>query len=126
MARLNDKLHTALEHMSGKSFNKGETVAKTIANMNTAYIPVCAVSFSAKDSVSESAITGFALVVKKAGEIIAPKTEGGATYDLAVGEYTYTISKAGYATQSDVALTISSGDITTGTKAVVVSMVAAG
>lgn len=124
MGKFNDELHTALENISNKTFEKGRTAGETLKNLNTAYIPVCTTTFSAKDSVSEEAITGFALVVRNAAEeFVFPKTEGGLIFDLPAGTYTYTISKTGYTTKSDVDLTISASDITTGTKAVVVSLV---
>lgn len=123
MAKFNNELHTALENLSEKEFSKGLTVGKTLKNLNTAYIPICTTTFSAKDSVSEVAITGFDLVVRNAaGEIVEPKT--GVIYDLPAGTYAYTIGKADYTTKSDVELKIETSDITTGTKAVAVSLVA--
>ena len=124
MGKFNNELHAALKNVSEKDFDKGETVGKTLRNLNIAYIPVCTVTFSAKDSVSSEAVTGFALIVRNgAGEFVEPKT-GGVIYDLAAGAYTYTISKTGYTTQTDVELTISTSNVTTGTKAVEVSLVA--
>lgn len=82
----------------------------------------CVVTFTAKDSVSSEAITGFTLIVKKGEDTVAP-IEG--VYNLAAATYAYTISKEGYVTQTAVELVISSGDVTTGTKAVEVSLVEA-
>jgi len=126
MGKFNDELHTALANISNKTFGKGLTAGETLKNLNTAYIPVCVTTFSAKDSVSSEAVTGFALIVRNgAGEFVFPKTEGGLIFDLPAGTYTYTISKTGYTTQTDVELTIATSDVTTGTKAVSVSLVAA-
>lgn len=124
MGKFNDELHVALENISNKTFDKGITAGETLKNLNIAYIPVCVTTFSAKDSVSSEAITGFALIVRnEAEEFVFPKTEGGLVFDLPAGAYTYTISKTGYTTQTDVELTISTSDVTTGTKAVSVSLV---
>jgi hypothetical protein len=97
------------------------TGTKTVAVSLTA---ICRTTFSAKDSATEEAITEFTLIVKKGEDIILPNTAGGLVYDLPAETYAYTISKEGYVTQTDVELVIASGDVTTGTKAVVVSLVA--
>jgi hypothetical protein len=97
------------------------TGTKTV---NVSLTAICRTTFSAKDSVTEEAITGFTLIVEKGEDIIVPNTAGGLVYDLPAATYAYTISKEGYVTQTDVELVIASGDVTTGTKAVVVSLVA--
>jgi len=54
--------------------------------------------------------------------VIAPTTTGGKVYNLAQGTYSYTASADGYVTKEDEELVISSGDVTTGTKAVTVTL----
>jgi len=49
----------------------------------------------------------------------------GGKYYLAAGSYTYTASAEGYTTQENQSLTISAGDVTTGTKTVSVTLVEA-
>ena len=46
-------------------------------------------------------------------------------YYLTAGSYTYTASAEGYTTQADQSLTISAGDVTTGTKTVSITLVEA-
>ena len=96
------------------------TGTKTVAVTMTA---ICRVTFAAKDSVSNDPITGFTLVVKKGTSVIAPNTAGGLVYDLPAETYAYTVTKSGYVTQTDVEQVISSGDVSTGTKTVTVSLV---
>lgn len=63
------------------------------------------------------------LVVKDSeNHTVAPV---GGKYYLAAGSYTYTASAEGYTTQENQALTISAGDVTTGTKTVSVTLVEA-
>ena len=92
--------------------------------VNVTMTAICRTTFAAKDSVSEEAITGFTIVVKKGTTVIAPNTAGGVVYDLPAATYSYTISKDGYVTQTDVELIIAAGDVTTGTKTITVSLVA--
>lgn len=61
------------------------------------------------------------VAVKKSGATINPDAQG--KYHLSAGSYTYTASATGYTTQTDVALTISSSDVTTGEKEVTVTLV---
>lgn len=96
------------------------TGTKTVTVALTA---ICRTTFTAKDSESGEAITGFTLVVEKGEDVIAPNTAGGTVYDLPAATYAYTISKDGYVMQEDVALVITSGEVTSGTKAVVVDLV---
>ena len=97
------------------------TGTKTVTVSLTA---ICRVTFAAKDSVSNDPVTGFTLVVKKGTSVIAPNTAGGLVYDLPAATYTYTVSKDGYVTQTDVEQVISAGDVSTGTKTVTISLVA--
>lgn len=81
----------------------------------------CATTFAIKDT--SGAVSGATLVVKNAnGEILT--ATNGQTYSLAAGKYTYDVSKTGYISQENVALEISSEDVTTGTKQVEVTIVA--
>lgn len=59
--------------------------------------------------------------VKKGTLNVKPDANG--KYHLGAGSYTYTASATGYTTQTDVALTISASDVTTGTKEVTVTLV---
>lgn len=61
------------------------------------------------------------IVVKKSGTVVKADAQG--KYHLGAGSYTYTASATGYTTQTDVALTISASDVTTGTKEVTVTLV---
>ena len=63
---------------------------------------------------------GLTLVVKQGATTI--DAEGDGTYKLAAGDYTWTASADDYTTKEDEALTISAGDVTTGTKAVTVTL----
>ena len=109
---------TALE------IEQADITAGTKAVTLDALTKYCVVTFTAKDSVSQDAITGFSLVVKKGTDTVAPTTTGGVIYNLPAETYAYTISKEGYTTQADVELVIEAGEVTTGTKAVAVSLVA--
>lgn len=81
------------------------------------------VTFAPEDSVTKEAITGSTIVVyDSTSTIIEAETNG--TYRLVPATYTFNISKTGYVSQTSVSLTISSGDVTTGTKTVVVELVA--
>lgn len=61
------------------------------------------------------------LVVKNwNGQTVTPTSAG--VYDLVVGKYSYTASKEGYITQSDVSLTITNADAFTGAKGVTVTI----
>lgn len=127
--KLHEETYTVINSKAGY-FSKTTTItieqaditAGTKAVTLDALEKYCAVTFTAKDSVSSEAITGFTLIVKKGEDTVAP-IEG--VYNLAAATYAYTISKEGYVTQTDVELVISSGDVTTGTKAVEVSLVEA-
>lgn len=127
--KLHEESYTVINSKAGY-FSKTTTItieqaditAGTKAVTLDALVKFCAVTFTAKDSVSSEAITGFTLIVKKGEDTIAP-VEG--VYNLAADTYAYTISKEGYVTQTAVELVISSGDVTTGTKAVEVSLVEA-
>lgn len=61
------------------------------------------------------------IVVKKGTLTVKADTQG--KYHLGAGSYTYTASATGYTTQTDVALTISASDVTTGEKEVTVTLV---
>lgn len=61
------------------------------------------------------------IVVKKGAVTVKADAQG--KYHLSAGSYTYTASATGYTTQTDVSLTISSSDVTTGTKEVTVTLV---
>lgn len=63
------------------------------------------------------------VVVDSNGDVIQPLSDG--KYRLPVGSYTYTAKATGYVTQSDVALTITSSDVSND-KTVTVTMVANG
>lgn len=76
--------------------------------------PTCEVTFSTTPTNAD-------IVVKKSGAMVSPDASG--KYHLGAGSYTYTASATGYTTQSDVALSISSSDVTTGTKTVTVTLV---
>lgn len=127
--KLHEEVYTVTNSKAGY-FSKTTTIeveqaditAGTKAVTLDALVKFCAVTFTAKDSVSSDAITGFTLIVKKGEDTVAP-IEG--VYNLAADTYAYTISKEGYVTQTAVELVISSGDVTTGTKAVEVSLVEA-
>ena len=127
--KLHEETYTVINSKAGY-FSKTTTLeieqaditAGTKAVTLEALTKYCVVTFTAKDSASEEAITEFDLVVKKGTDIVAQNATGG--YDLAAATYAYTISKEGYTTQSDVELVIAAGDVTTGTKAVSVSLVA--
>lgn len=74
----------------------------------------CEVTFSKTPSNAN-------IVVSKSGVTVNPDASG--KYHLGAGSYTYTASATGYTTQTDVALTISSSDVTTGSKTVTVTLV---
>ena len=64
------------------------------------------------------------IVVKDSeSETVSPDASG--KYYLVAGSYTYTASAEGYTTKEDQALTITAGDVTTGTKTVTVELSAA-
>jgi hypothetical protein len=127
--KLHEEVYTVTNSKAGY-FSKTTTIeveqaditAGTKAVTLDALVKFCAVTFTAKDSVSSDAITGFTLIVKKGEDTVTP-IEG--VYNLTAATYAYTISKEGYVTQTAVELVISSGDVTTGTKAVEVSLVEA-
>jgi len=81
------------------------------------------VTFAPKDSATEEAITGATIVVYNATpEVVEVETDG--SYRLVPATYTYDISKEGYVSQTAVSLSVTSGDVTTGTKTVAVELVA--
>ena len=84
--------------------------AKTVALPLVKY---CVVTFNKTPA-------GLTLVVKQGATTI--DAEGDGTYKLAAGAYTWTASADDYTTKEDEALTISAGDVTTGTKAVTVTL----
>ena len=92
---------------------------KTVTVTMTA---ICRVTFVGKDSFYNTPISVFTLVVKKGTSVIAPNTAGGLVYDLPAETYAYTVTESGYYTQTDVELVISAGDVSTGTRTVVVTM----
>lgn len=49
-------------------------------------------------------------------KVVKPQADG--TYKLAAGDYTYTITRTGYDTQTDYSITVSAADVSTGTKTV--------
>lgn len=65
--------------------------------------------------------TNATIVVKKSGSVVNPDAQG--KYHLSADSYTYTASATGYTTQTDVSLTVSASDVTTGTKTVTVTLV---
>ena len=125
--KLHEEAYTVTNSKAGY-FSKTTTIeveqaditAGTKAVTLDALVKFCAVTFTAKDSVSSEAITEFTLIVKKGEDTVAP-IEG--VYNLAAATYAYTISKEGYVTQTDVELIVSGEDVTTGTKSVVVTLV---
>ena len=127
--KLHEEAYTVTNSKAGY-FSKTTTIeveqaditAGTKAVTLDALVKFCAVTFTAKDSVSSEPITGFTLIVKKGEDTVAP-IDG--VYNLAAATYAYTISKEGYVTQTAVELVISSEEVTTGTKAIEVSLVEA-
>lgn len=73
----------------------------------------CTVTFSASPEETE-------IVVKKGTDVVNP-IDG--AYKLIKGSYTYTATAEGYTAQTDVSLSITAGDVTSGTKTVTVTMV---
>lgn len=59
---------------------------------------------------------GTIVVYDSDNKVVKPQADG--TYKLAAGDYTYTITCPGYDTQTDVPITVSATDISTGTKTV--------
>lgn len=82
----------------------------------------CVVTFAPKDSVSSEAITGATIIVKKGEDVVVAEANG--TYKLVANSYTYDISATGYVPQAAVALTVESGDVSTGTKTIAPELVA--
>lgn len=129
--KLHEETYTVTNSKAGY-FSKTTTItieqaditAGTKAVTLEALTKYCVVTFTAKDNATDDAITGFTLTVKKGSDIVAPNTVGGAIYNLAAETYAYTISKEDYETQTDVALVVSAQEATTGTKTVVVTLVA--
>lgn len=105
------------------TIEQADITAGTKAVTLEALTKYCVVTFTAKDSANDEAITEFSLVVKKGTDTVAPTTTGGVIYNLLAETYAYTISKEGYTTQTAIDFVISSEEVNTGTKAVEVSLV---
>lgn len=87
-----------------------KTVTETLTRVN------CVVGFTVTNEGLDVDI-----VVKKGTQTLEPDSEG--KYHVPSGSYTYTASAEGYTTQSDVSLSVSAGDVSTGTKTVSITMV---
>lgn len=85
------------------------TGTKTV---NVSLDKICAVSFTLTPS-------GATLVVKDNGVAVTP-VEG--VYNLKAGSYTYDASAEGYTSVTGESFTVSSEDVTTGTKTIVVTL----
>lgn len=82
------------------------------------------VGFDVKDSSTSAAIDGATVkVYDSEAHEVAADSEG--KYHIPAGSYTYDVTATGYTSQTSQSLTVSSGDVTTGTKTVTVSLVAA-
>lgn len=66
-------------------------------------------------------ITNIVVNTDPVSSVVIPDQDG--KYHLAAGGYSYTATAEGYTSQTDISLTISSGDVSTGTKTVTVTMV---
>lgn len=112
MGKIKEEIVQALQNATGKSVTASDysTTADALRAFNLLY--TCVVTFTL-------ATTGATLVVKKAGVVVAPETDG--TYALKEGSYTYDVTKAGYTGKLAQALTITNAEETSGTKAVSVA-----
>lgn len=81
----------------------------------------CVVTFAVKDSESDANIEDAVIVVNDGEDIVTAESDG--TYKLVAGTYTYGVTASGYTPQTAQELVISSGEVTTGTKAVSVALV---
>jgi hypothetical protein len=108
------ELKEALEHLSNKTFAGGKTIATTLKSFNDAYS--CAVTFTLTPTTAT-------LVVKDSnGNNISPASDG--KYYLKADSYTYTATADGYTSKENQTLTISTSDVSTGSKTVTVTLTA--
>ena len=110
------ELHTLLGKMTGKSvtISRGNDIECVIKAYSDAY--KCAVTFNVTPSTA-------VVVLKDSGNNTVSVGQDG-KYHLDAGTYTYSITAEGYTPVTSQTLTISSSDVTTGTKTVTVEMVA--
>ena len=109
-----DALQHALENISGKTFlaDSYGNIVDMLNAFNKNY--ECIVTFTTEPT------TATIVVKNTSGNVIAANDDG--TYTLKSGSYKYDVSADGYESKENVTLTISSSDITAGTKTVSVTL----
>lgn len=126
--KLHEEPYTVINSKAGY-FSKTTTItieqaditAGTKAVTLDALEKYCVVTFAVKDSASEANIEGAVIVVNDGEDIVTAESDG--TYKLVADTYTYGVTASGYTPMTAQELVISSGEVTTGTKAVSVSLV---
>lgn len=117
---IDKELKEALENISGKTITGNfQTTAEMLHAFNDLY--ACKTTFNVLTS-DGAPLTGAEITVKQNGEIINKHSDG--KYYLKAGSYTYDSMCEGYTDIVDTAFTISSSDVTRGTKSITVQMTA--